>query len=64
MSDVQSRVQKLVDAGILQKQEFTAEELALVAKISDDEVDVLISLRQKLGAPAEDKQHMRPNFFV
>jgi hypothetical protein len=64
MSDVQSRLQKLEDAGVLPKQQFTAEELALVAKITDEEVDVLISLRQKLGAPADDKQHMRPNFFI
>jgi hypothetical protein len=64
MSDVQSRLQKLEAAGILPKQQFTAEELVLVAKITDEEVEVLIRLREKLGAPADDKQHMRPNFFI
>ena len=64
MSDAQARLQKLEDAGILQKQNFTPEELALVAKITDEEVDVLIRLRKKVGAPADDKPHVRPNFFV
>jgi len=64
MSDAQQKLQKLEEAGILEKKQFTAEELALVAKISDEEVAVLIQLRQKLGAPADDKKHIRPNIFV
>lgn len=64
MSDAQSKLQRLEEAGILERKLFTPEEMTLVAAITDDEIDVLIRLRQKLGAPADDKQHMRPNFFV
>jgi hypothetical protein len=64
MSDAQLKLQRLEEAGILERKQFTPEEIALVATITDDEIDVLIRLRQKLGAPAEDKQHIRPNIFV
>jgi hypothetical protein len=64
MSEAQSKLQKLEDAGILEKRQFTPEELAQVAKISDEEIEVLIRLRKRLGAPAEDKHHIRPNIFV
>jgi hypothetical protein len=64
MSDAQTNLHKLEDAGILQRKQFTPEELALVAKITDEEIEVLIRLRQKLGEPAADKQHIRPNIFV
>ena len=64
MSDAQTKLQRLEDAGILQRKLFSADEMALVEKITDDEIDVLIRLRQKLGAPAADKNHIRPNFIV
>jgi hypothetical protein len=64
MPDAQSKLQRLEEAGILERKQFTAEEMALVATITDEEIDVLIRLRQKLGAPAADKQHIRPNIFV
>ena len=64
MSDAQTKLQKLEDAGVLDRRQFTTEEMALVATITDDEIDVLIRLRQKLGAPAADKNHIRPNFIV
>jgi NADH/NAD ratio-sensing transcriptional regulator Rex len=64
MSNAQTKLQRLEDAGILERKNFTADELALVDKITDDEVDVLVQLRQKLGAPDADKSHIRPNIFV
>jgi hypothetical protein len=64
MSDAQSKLQRLEDAGILDQKQFSAEEMALVATITDDEIDVLVRLRQKLGAPSADKNHIRPNFVV
>ena len=64
MSDEQAKLNKLEDAGILEKRQFAPEELALVAKISDEEVEVLVKLRKRLGAPAADKHHIRPNIFV
>lgn len=64
MSDAQSKLQRLEYAGILESKQFTAEEMVLIEKINDDEIDVLIRLRQKLGAPADGKNHIRPNFIV
>jgi hypothetical protein len=64
MSDAQSKLQKLEAAGILEQKHFSAEEVTLVEKINDDEIDVLIRLRQKLGPTAEGKNHIRPNFIV
>ncbi|MGA3128095.1 MAG: aroma-sacti cluster domain-containing protein [Candidatus Korobacteraceae bacterium] len=64
MSDAQSKLQRLEEAGILDQRQFTPEEIALVATITDEEIDVLVRLRQKLGAPAQDKQHIKPNIFV
>jgi hypothetical protein len=64
MSDAQSKLQRLEDSGILERKHFSAEEIALVATITDDEIDVLIRLRQKLGTPAEGKPQIRPNMIV
>lgn len=64
MSDPQSKLKRLEDAGILEAKQFSPEEISLIATITDDEIDVLVRLRQKLGAPAADKNHIRPNFIV
>jgi hypothetical protein len=64
MADAQAKLKKLEDAGILDRKHFSDEEMALIDKIDDDEVAVLIRLRQKLGPTAEGKNHIRPNFIV
>lgn len=64
MSDASSKLQRLQSAGILEQRQFTPDELALVATITDEEIDVLVRLRERLGAPDPDKQHIKPNIFV
>jgi hypothetical protein len=64
MSDAKSKLQRLEEAGILEQKSFTSEEQGLVDKITDEEIDVLIRLRQKMGATTEGKNHIRPNFIV
>lgn len=64
MSDAQAKLKRLEDAGILERKHFAAEEVTLVEKISDDEIDVLVRLRQKLGPTTDGKNHIRPNFIV
>jgi hypothetical protein len=64
MSDAPSKLQRLEQAGILEQRQFTTEEIALVEKIDDDEIEVLIRLRQKLGEAGDGKNHIRPNFIV
>lgn len=64
MSDAPSKLQRLEDEGILEQRQFTAEELTLIATITDDEIDVLVSLRKRLGPATDGKNHIRPNFVV
>ncbi len=64
MSDPQVKLQRLEDAGILDRRHFSDDELALVAGITDDEIDVLLRLRQRLGPSTPDKNHIRPNFIL
>ena len=64
MSDASSKLQRLQTAGILEAREYTADEIALLATITDEEIDVLVRLRERLGAPDADKQHIKPNIFV
>lgn len=64
MSDAQSKLQRLQAAGILEQRQFSADELTMIATITDDEITVLVKLRERLGTPADDQQHIRPNIFV
>ncbi len=64
MSDPQSKLQRLQTAGILEQRQFTVDEMTLIASITDDEIDVLVRLRERLGTPGDDQQHIRPNIFV
>lgn len=64
MSDTQSKLERLESAGILERRHFSAEELALVATITDEEIDVLIRLRERLGQPEAGKGHIKPNIIV
>ncbi len=64
MSDTQTKLKRLEDAGILDQKQFSQQEMDLVATITDEEIDVLVRLRQKLGPSAADKNHIRPNFVV
>ncbi|HUO59502.1 MAG TPA: aroma-sacti cluster domain-containing protein [Candidatus Acidoferrales bacterium] len=64
MSDPQSKLERLEAAGILERRQFTEDELALVATITDEEIDVLIRLRERLGQPEASKGHIKPNIIV
>lgn len=64
MADSKSKLDRLEDAGILERRQFSPQEQALVETITDDEIDVLVRLRMKLGPSADDKNHIRPNFIV
>jgi hypothetical protein len=64
MSDAQSKLQRLQSSGILESRQFSPDELTMIATITDDEIDVLVRLRERLGVPDDDKQHIKPNIFV
>ena len=63
MSD-KSKLEQLEDAGILERRHFSAEELKLVDSITEEEIQILVKLRKKMGAAGEGKHHIRPNIIV
>lgn len=64
MSQSQSNVQRLEDAGILKAAHFSEQDTKLIESITSEEVEVLIKLRAKLGETPAGKEHMRPNIIV
>lgn len=57
-------VQRLEAAGICKADSLTATEKEQLSKLSDQEVDVLIKLQQKLGPTEEGREAARPNFPI
>ncbi len=64
MSTEHSKLEKLEAAGIIESRHFSADELKLVDTITDEEIEVLIQLRKKMGAAPEGKHHIRPNIGI
>ena len=64
MAPQKSSFDRLHEAGILEGEKFTEVDKQVIEKITPDEVDVLIRLRQKMGSVPPGKEHMRPNFGV
>lgn len=56
--------ERLEEAGIIVGQQFSASDKKVLEKITDEEVDVLIKLRKKMGPVPQGKDHMRPNLPV
>jgi DNA-binding HxlR family transcriptional regulator len=59
-----SKLERLEKAGILERKHFSEEEQKLVESITDEEIEVLILLRKKMGAAPEGKEKIRPNIIV
>lgn len=57
-------IQRLEQAGVLKQEHFSPQDRKTLENLSEEEVDTLIRLRQKMGASPEGKDHMRPNFVV
>lgn len=64
MSGHKSNIERLEEAGILNKAHFSDHDTKIIESITDEEVEVLIRLGKKLGKTADGKEHMRPNFPV
>jgi hypothetical protein len=64
MSGSKTNFERLHDAGIIAGQQFSESDKQILAKITDEEVEVLIKLRKKMGEVPEGKGHMRPNVAV
>lgn len=64
MASAESKVQRLHDAGIIVAEHFSASDKQVIDQITDEEIEVLIKLRQKMGTVPEGKEHLRPNIAV
>jgi hypothetical protein len=64
MTGSKTSFERLHDAGIIVGQQFSESDKEVIGKITDEEVDVLIKLRKKMGEVPEGKAHMRPNVAV
>jgi len=59
-----SKLERLHEAGVIDAGRFSDEDKQVIDKITDEEVDVLVKLRQRLGPVPPGKEHMRPNGIV
>jgi len=56
--------ERLEAAGVIVGTQFSASDKQILEKITDEEVEVLIKLKKKMGDVPEGKGHMRPNIPV
>ena len=59
-----SNVERLHAAGIIVAENFSESDKKVIEAITDEEIEVLIKLRKKLGETPAGKEHMRPNIAV
>ncbi len=64
MTSGKSSFERLHEAGIIEGSHFSAEDKKVIAKITEEEVEVLIKLRHKMGDVPAGKAHFRPNVAV
>lgn len=64
MASTESKIQRLHEAGIIVAQHFSESDKQIIDQITDEEIEVLIKLRQKTGKVPEGKEHLRPNIAV
>ena len=64
MAMADSKIQRLHEAGIIVADHFSEGDKQVIDQITDEEIDVLIKLRQRMGAVPEGKEHLRPNIPV
>lgn len=64
MNSAQSKIDRLHQAGIIVAEHFSESDKDVIDKITDEEIDVLIKLRKRMGEVPKGKEHMRPNVPV
>jgi len=64
-TDEMSNCERLSDAGVLHPEHgFEKKELEAIEELTSQEVDTLISLKEKMGEPSDDRNEAKPNVFV
>jgi len=61
---MKGKLERLHDAGVIIADHFSDGDKKVIEQITDEEVDVLIKLRKKMGDAPKGKEHMRPNIAV
>ena len=61
---MKGKLERLHDAGVIIADHFSDSDKKVIEQITDEEVDVLIKLRKKMGDAPKGKEHMRPNIAV
>ncbi|HTV04745.1 MAG TPA: aroma-sacti cluster domain-containing protein [Acidobacteriaceae bacterium] len=64
MASTESKLQRLHEAGIIVAQKFSESDKKVIEQITDEEIDVLVKLRKRMGSVPEGKDHLRPNIPV
>lgn len=64
MTSSQSKIERLHGAGIIVADHFSESDKKVIDQITDEEVEVLIKLRKKVGGAPQGKDHMRPNIGI
>ena len=59
-----SNVDRLVAAGVIHQDHLADHNVPVINKLRAAEVAALVNLRKRMGAAAEGKDHLRPNFPV
>ena len=59
-----SNVDRLVAAGVIHPDHLSDHNMPVINKLRAAEVLALVNLRKRIGAAAEGKDHLRPNFPV
>ena len=59
-----SNVDRLVAAGVIHQDHLADHNMLVINKLRAAEVSALVNLRKRMGAAAEGKDHLRPNFPV
>lgn len=55
------KIERLHEAGVIVADHFSESDKKVIESITDEEIDVLIRLRKRMGEVPKGKEHMRPN---
>jgi DNA phosphorothioation-dependent restriction protein DptG len=61
---MKNKIERLHEAGVIVAEQFSDSDKKVIESITDEEIDVLIKLRKRMGAVPKGKDHMRPNIPV
>jgi hypothetical protein len=64
MAEPSSKLQRLHDHNIIDMAQLSEEDKQAAEKLSNEEVDFLIKMKEKLGHAKPGQMHLRPNVLL